>query len=449
MRPSLATRLIVSTAATLLIISAVVFAALAAVLQWGPQMLLRQELRSNAEHLVTGMRFDSAGRFAGVVLSARNQYIYDALKSDAIYCVLDRQGALLTSSDGAKTPLLPLNTRFAPDDSGIADFTLVRAGATLHVFTKRVAHERQNFYIQIARSERLQAALLSNDSANFRAAIIAAVLIAMLVFTIVVWITFNRALRPLRNVSEAASRIESNNLDARLSTADMPKELVPLMDAFNKALDRLELGYRTQQEFLATVAHELKTPLALIRGQIELDGLADRDLLLKDVDRMARQVHQLLHLAEVSDRKNFLFEEMNATAVIQDVAEHLTRLAERLGVSVHLALPKQKILLDADGAGLFVLVKNLLENALHHSPRGSEVVITVAADLISVRDRGRGITPEEMPMLFKRFWRGASRRDEGAGLGLSICKEIALAHGWQLIVNQDRQPGAEFMVAFA
>ncbi|PFH12360.1 signal transduction histidine kinase [Collimonas sp. PA-H2] len=445
---SLAKKLIASTAATLVIITVAATAFLAATYQWEPELLFRQEMFRNADKIADSMRFDASGSLSAVALSPKMQLLYEALKLDSIYRILDDQGIVLLASDGVMIPLFAAGTRFDPKSAVATDLVLSRSGLRLHVFTKAVSRKKKTFYIQVARSERMHQAIIGSDSASFMAASGIAAIIAILVFTIVVWFTFNRALRPLRVASDAASLLESNSLDFRLPTADMPAELVPLIDAFNKALGRLELGYRLQQEFLATVAHELKTPLALIRGQIELDGAADRKLLLKDVDFMARQVHQLLHLAEVSDRKNFVFEQVDVVEVARSAVEHLGRLADRLSVFILCNAPPEKVVTMADSGALFVLVKNLLENALHHSPVGTGVLITITSDYISIRDHGRGIAPDNLPRLFKRFWRGENRRDEGAGLGLSICKEISFAHDWNLIVNHDKDPGAEFVVAF-
>src|ERR1700730_11591653 len=95
-----------------------------------------------------------------------------------------------------------------------------------------------------------------------------------------------------------AARLEAHNISRRLSTRNLPIEFLPVVDAFNLTLDRLEKGYIVQWEFLAGAAHELKTPLALIRAQIDLERTTDRGVLLHDLDHMARQVNQLLHLAE-------------------------------------------------------------------------------------------------------------------------------------------------------
>ena len=81
---------------------------------------------------------------------------------------------------------------------------------------------------------------------------------------------------------------------------------------------------------------------------------------------------------------------------------------------------------------MFTLLKNLLENAIQHAPQGTEVRVDVGATVVTVRDWGPGASPEQLPKMFLRFWRGAHRRDHGAGLGLTICQEIALAHGWML-----------------
>jgi signal transduction histidine kinase len=136
-------------------------------------------------------------------------------------------------------------------------------------------------------------------------------------------------LKPLREASEAAARIEPRNLSARIVIRHVPVEFSPVIDAFNQALDRLATGYRVQQAFLEATAHELKTPLALLRAQIEMEGCDDRGALLRDIDQIARQVHQLLHLAEVSEDRNYRFESTDVAAVAENVVEYLSRLAER------------------------------------------------------------------------------------------------------------------------
>jgi signal transduction histidine kinase len=188
-----------------------------------------------------------------------------------------------------------------------------------------------------------------------------------------------------------------------------------------------------QQEFLTSAAHELKTPLALIRAQIEI-GIdeSNRDELLQDVSRMGRQVQQLLHLAEASEPQNYSFEAVKSESLVHEVVNYLERLAVQQGVTIQLVVEPGSLLLHADRGAVFTLLKNLLENAIQHSPAGGVVRLRVAQELISVQNEGPGVAAEDLPRLFTRFWRGKDRRDLGAGLGLSICHEIATVHGWKL-----------------
>jgi signal transduction histidine kinase len=102
----------------------------------------------------------------------------------------------------------------------------------------------------------------------------------------------------------------------------------------------------------------------------------------------------------------------------------------------------------ADRSALFTLLKNLLENAIQHAPAKTVIDVDIQNHAVSVRDRGPGVDAKQLPLLFERFWRAAHRRDHGAGLGLAICQEIALAHGWHLTV-QRAEPGLRFLLSDA
>src|SRR5258706_552313 len=104
-------------------------------------------------------------------------------------------------------------------------------------------------------------------------------LASVVLFTIAVYFTLRRVLKPLRETSAAAARIDAQNISKRLSTRNLPVEFLPVVDAFNLTLDRLERGYIVQRAFLAGAAHQLETPLALIRAQIDMEGTTDREVL--------------------------------------------------------------------------------------------------------------------------------------------------------------------------
>jgi signal transduction histidine kinase len=310
-------------------------------------------------------------------------------------------------------------------------FDIRSGGQRLNVRTIPIAHGETTYYLQAASSDRIAMLARSVGGIMFVRATLQLAVISMIVFSIVVFFTLRRVLKPLREASEAASRIEARNF------------------AFNLALDRLENGYRVQQAFLEATAHELKTPLALLRAQIEMEGCDDRGALLRDVDQIARQVHQMLHLAEVSDDRNFLFESTDVAAVAENVVDYLHRLAERRTIYLDFCRAStESKSVQADPAALHMLLKNVIENAIEHSPSGGVVAVLVESDQVTIRDEGSGIPEADLPYLFTRFWRGSARKSEGAGLGLAICKEIATAHHWHLSAR-NLGLGAEFVLSFS
>jgi signal transduction histidine kinase len=139
---------------------------------------------------------------------------------------------------------------------------------------------------------------------------------------------------------------------------------------------------------------------------------------------------------EASEVQNYGFAIIDVQEVAQDVVAHLQRMAEVAHVHVTFSGSASAARWRADRDALFTLLKNLLENAIQHAPRGTEVRVEVDAATVTVRDSGPGVDPQQLSQMFSRFWRGAHRRDQGAGLGLAICREIALAHGWVLSAHR-------------
>jgi two-component system sensor histidine kinase QseC len=442
---SLAARLLGTYVAALMLTTCFIACALWFRFSQDVSVMTQGQLREAAKLVHQGIRFDSAGLPVVVVqLPSDLSWLYHDFAADLKYRVLDVSGRVMISSEPDAVALTPSGQAF---DSTRRSFTLVSGGETLQVRTEPVVHGTKTYYIQVAITERLAALarslaahLLINDTVRFALASIA-------LFTVAVYFTLHRVLMPLRETSAAAARIDAHSISMRLSTRNLPIEFLPVVEAFNLTLDRLENGYIVQRAFLAGAAHELKTPLALIRAQIDMEGTTDREVLLRDLDLMARQVNQLLHLAEASETQNYVFEGVDAAAVTEDVVDYLRRLAELREVHVDIRCAPRIPALQADRGALFMLLKNLVENAIQHSPVGGIVAVTVDADHISIRDEGPGIAVDELPKLFTRFWRGRMRENDGAGLGLSICKEIAAAHKWDLAPRSTGH-GAEFILTF-
>lgn len=445
MRRSLSAQIVLSTLLALVLCILVAVGARALVSTYEPKWMRDGDLRGMTRHVVAGLSAGPDGRPVAVRMPRNLELVASALPRDAFYQVLDRQGHVLVSSNATSVSAIPAGTA-PPDAVGIFDTTI--GDLPSHMSVSPVPGSNDAYFVLVSRSERFEQALLEDQTKHIRLAMLVSSIGAMIVFAIVVFATMRRLLRPLRDLSTAAARIDPTNLRARLATSEVPTELAPLIESFNQALERLERGFRIQQEFLATAAHELKTPIALVRGEIELRGATRLATLLADLDHMDRQVHQLLLLAEVSDASSLSLTPTDPRGAAHDAVAFVERIAHARRVEVRLDGPADELTVLADASALFVLLRNLVENATHHAPELSTVVVKVDRDSISVSDEGPGIAPDDMPQLFKRFWRGAHRRDQGAGLGLSICSEIARGHGWRLTVSNRPIAGAEFKVWF-
>jgi signal transduction histidine kinase len=427
---SFSRQLLVATTGGVLFGAGLLVVALFAMRLFQEDWFARIGVAEYAESMGEQLQFDASGQPVAVG-SPRMAWLFEGLGQEATYRVLNDSGVVVLSSEAGAAPLVGDGQKVV---LAKGNFVLKSGELTMHGATERVRHDGRTWYVQFAASERLSdmlrayvgAPLFSRGVAYFGFA-------ALLLYCLVMYFLLRRILRPLNEASAIAAEISPRNLGARIRMQSVPSELRPLVENFNAALDRLEQNYRLQQEFLASAAHELKTPLALIRAQIELGvDESNRDELLQDVSRMGRQVQQLLHLAEASEPQNYSFEEMDSESLAREVVDYLERLAVQQGVTLLIDVEPGCVLQHADRGAVFTLLKNLLENAIQHSRAGSVVRLRVGKALISVQDEGPGVAEEDLPKLFTRFWRGKERRDLGAGLGLSICNEIATVHGWKL-----------------
>ena len=334
-------------------------------------ILLVMNITERTQELAQKLQFDPAGRPVGFDRSEADRiWTYESMQQDIGYRVLDASANVVLTSTEAT--FWPASTALRPSEH--EPFKFERQGILMYGATAPVEHDGKTWFLQLAVSERLMDLFHGAFALPFMGAgIVLFSLVLLFVFAACAYITLGYTLKPLREVSESAAAISPRSLHSRLQVSSVPSEVVPLVDSFNRALQRLENGYRTQQEFLATAAHELKTPLALIRAQIELMDSHDRNALLNDVAHMTRQVQQLLLLTEASEARNYLFAEVELADVAREASDYLQRMAE--AAEVRLVLVQNAASADpwqADRSALFALLKNLLENGWTLSARRAE-----------------------------------------------------------------------------
>lgn len=245
-----------------------------------------------------------------------------------------------------------------------------------------------------------------------------------------VYVVLRLGLRPLRRMSEQAALIGPATLEARLNLRTTPAEIAPLVEAFNGALDRLESGWRAQRDFSANAAHELRTPLAALRAQVEnrLEP-EDRKAAVQEFDRLSRLIAQLLLLAETEDGKARATEPFDLIAVARRTASDLAPAIVSSGRQLEFASAAETWPAQGHPLMVEVALRNLLENAIRHTPPGSCISVTVgAAGTVMVSDDGPGVPAAFADRLFDRFSK-ADPASGGAGLGLSIVARVMALHG--------------------
>lgn len=406
--------------------------------------VMHDDLVGLIDELEASLRFDDSGRPVSMRLSPELEQQFDLLGKDAAFRITDRQrNTLIASPEGAALDAL-LTATLEP-----SRITTTFGGVPLRVLTRAIERSAGTYFVQVGRSERIERLSLTYRSRIVLGAGAFTMVLGTLVFCALLLWTTRRIVQPLRDASAIAAEIGPRNLTARLDPTRLPSELTPLIRSFNSALERLDKGFVVQQEFLMTVAHELKTPLTLVRAEIECSNLPNREQALRDLDGMARQVHQLLHLAEVSEAQNYTLEDVDAATLVSNAAASLGRLAEHGSVCLDMSLPTLPVWVQADGGAFGILLKNLVENAIQHTAAGKVVSLKLTAEGMSIRNPGPRIPASDLVKLFDRFWRGKSELPDGAGLGLTICQEVAVAHGWRLSAHDVAEPpGTEFRVVF-
>ncbi|QWF83140.1 sensor histidine kinase [Amycolatopsis sp. CA-230715] len=275
---------------------------------------------------------------------------------------------------------------------------------------------------------------------------------ALLVAGLVGWLAAGRILAPVREMRLAAEQISESDLTRRIDVRGSD-DVAALGRTFNTMLDRLERAFADQREFIDDAGHELRTPITIVRGHLELmgDDPADRRattaLVLDELGRMQRIVDDLLVLAK-SGRPDFLVpERVDLADLTVETFTKARPLADRQWRLDGVA----EVVVRADGQRLAQALLQLVSNAVRHTRPDQEIALGSSAAggtaRIWVRDTGEGVPPDSRARIFERFKRGSNARDEdGSGLGLPIVVAIAEAHGGQVVLDSTPGDGALFTI---
>lgn len=362
----------------------------------------------------------------------------------------DRRDAILFSSENTPTePLQPGTPSNSPPGYRLLRDTLVTAdGARITVL---VGASSDFLYRDMQRIDRI--AIL----------IVAAMLV---VAPLGGYLLATKATKPMADITYTMARLRPAQLHERLALRHTGDELDQLSNSINKLLDRLAEHIQQHRDSLANAAHELRTPLAAIRSSIEVSLNEERtaaeykellENVIEECAALETLVNQLLLLADTeADRIKIAGNYVDLHNVVIRSVDMFQGVADFKHIDLVLD-PPEAVLVEGNRHHLRQLLNNLIDNALKWTPAGGQVRVTLTCDsaerqaVLTVRDTGFGISPEELPLIFDRFYRGdrARRRDEGmrgTGLGLPICQAVVNSHGGTIRATSEVGKGTELKV---
>ncbi|HKV56478.1 MAG TPA: HAMP domain-containing sensor histidine kinase [Candidatus Binataceae bacterium] len=267
-----------------------------------------------------------------------------------------------------------------------------------------------------------------------------------------------RALVPINSLSDELARIEPRDSGRRVPLPQVRDEVARLTRAINGLLDRVERASTAERRFAADAAHELRTPLAVLRTGLEVVLGHERGAgeyaeaigsALREVVALCRIADELLAIARLDQEAALERKTIDLGALATEVSEAVEPVAQARNQILRVDM-SGPVMVRGNPNHLRRLIINLLDNALKFTPEHGRIELAVEAHngsaKVRVADSGQGIPASDLPLVFERFFRGKHRGESGSGLGLSLCREIVLLHGGEITVANRPEGGAEFVV---
>lgn len=386
--------------------------------------------------------------------SLANRYVLE--DEGMLYAVWDQYGRLVTQS----LPGAARSLRAGLEGAGDQDY-FFRAGSDpeRYALARRIQVHSAAMTLAVAQSPTPDQRIINDLLKEFVRDILLFGIPFALIAAAVGTLTIRSSLKPIQRVSAEAAAIGLDRLDHRLDGRGLPSELLPLVDAFNVALARLDGSFRHHRRFIADAAHQLRTPLAVAQARLD-SHIADTSAgqppapilgeVRGDIRRLSRLVAQLLSLSRLSATPLPMSDRVGAADLVGEELRALAPYVRAAGKSLTLDVVDD-FTLTCNASALAEALRNLVENAVSYGPPGDAVEVQVGPGLVlAVGDRGPGLQGEDPALLAEPFVRGhAATPGGGSGLGLAIAREIMAQHGGRLLAADRDGGGALFSLRFS
>lgn len=396
-------------------------------------VVIDRGLGSTLEKIEAGVRINGEGR---PYLSLPAEFL-KSFNGDLFFTISDVHGtAFLSLPEGRTHTYHP----FEPDanfESQYFEHNYLHSGENYLGITKRMLIGEREFWIQVVEEVPEWRSFVHYSIEIFLHGAGVLILLHFVGSVLLAQATIRASFEPVAKAAEAARSIVPGRSTTRISDPALPAEIRPLAEAIDLALDRLDAALAAQKRFTADAAHELLTPVAVMKARVE--SLSDRSLaagLHEDVEEMATLVEQLLELSELEAEGAIEGGWADLHAIAIEVLGKLAPLAIRKGIEPELTGASGPIIVRGCTKILSRALSNLIQNAILHARGASRIEVRVGPGRrMAVIDDGPGVPVNQRQAIFERFHRAPGTKGGGTGLGLAIVRRIVEAHGGQITVH--------------
>ncbi len=360
----------------------------------------------------------------------------------------------VTGGSGQRATQPPSNAMPPPSNSPVNRLMIMERNGEEGMLRIHAYECEGNILIMMARLKTVDAEL-----ARFRNACFIAFPFALVFSFALAWVVAGRAIQPIETVADTVDRVTVEGLNQRIDGKELDQEFKRLVEVFNKMMQRLESSFSSVYQFTGNAAHELKTPLAILQGRID-EALREEEPgserqqffadLLANVSHLRAIIDRLMLISKADAGRLELYpESVDLSTLVENMVEDAILMAPDLNFKSKIA---PRITVECDRAFVTQILHNMLSNAIKYNKLNGMVWIelhkTKRQFAVRVMNTGHPISDAKRDLIFQRFYRGDeshSRRVEGVGLGLSLARDLARAHGGDLVLEESDHNQTVFM----